>query len=194
MANSARVLVSLRLKKNTLCGRGLNYYSTATGFTKLDDFEFIVCNRVTRRSYWWSGQQEAFSKNLHENERGGFLLDNQYCRRDVTCKPAIASNTIYFPPLCSSRKYPYPPPPPTSPTPRRATEFRGEKGPKRGNFRGGGGSLTELFFSGGLGKIGKLFINNSFSVEQAISYFTVIYRCFKTSIIVCIDHLLTTVG
>ena len=49
---------------------------------------------------------------------------------------------------------------------------RGE-GPKRDNFRGGGGSLTEFVFSGGLGKIGKLSINNSFSVEQAISYFTV---------------------
>ena len=116
----------------------------------------------------------------------GFLLDNQYCRRDVMCKPAVASKTIYF---RSSRKYPYP-----RPTPRRATEFRGEKGPKRGNFRGGGGSLKEFFFSGSLGKIGKLFINTSFSVEQAISYFTVIYRCFKTSIIVCIDHLLSTVG
>ena len=160
----------------------------------MDDFEFIVCNRVTRRSYWWSGQQEAFSKNLHENERGGFLLDNQYCRRDVTCKPAIASNTIYFPPLCSSRKYPYPPPPPHLSYPTEGNGISRGEGSKKRHFRGGGGSLTELFFSGGLGKIGKLFINNSFSVEQAISYFTVIYRCFKTSIIVCIDHLLTTVG
>ena len=37
----------------------------------------------------------------------------------------------------------------------------------------GGGLLTEAFFAGGLSKIGELFINNSFSVEQAISYFAV---------------------
>ena len=164
----------------------------------MDDFEFIVCNRVTRRSYWWSGQQEAFSKNLHENERGGFLLDNQYCRRDVTCKPAIASNTIYFPPLCSSRKYPYPAPPPPPPTPLLPhggqRNFEGRRVQEEAISEGVGGRLQSFFFSGGLGKIGKLFINNSFSVEQAISYFTVIYRCFKTSIIVCIDHLLTTIG
>ena len=30
--------------------------------------------------------------------------------------------------------------------------------------------MTEVFFSGDLGNIGELFINNSFSVEQAISY------------------------
>ena len=102
MANSARGLVSLRLKKNTLCGRGLNYYSTATGLTKLDNIELIVC----------------FLQNLDENERSGFLLDNQYCRRDVTCKPAIASKTIYFPPLgtkiklCTENIHTHPPPPP----------------------------------------------------------------------------------
>ena len=143
--------MSLRLKKNTLCGRGLNYYSTATGFTKLDDFEFIVCNRVTRRSYWWSGQQEAFSKNLHENERGGFLLDNQYCRRDVTCKPAIASNTIYFPPLCSSRKYPYPAPPPPPPPllPHGGQGIsRGEGSKKRQFPRGWGVAYRAFFFQG----------------------------------------------
>ena len=33
--------------------------------------------------------------------------------------------------------------------------------------------LTEVFFQGGWVKIGELLINNSFSVEQAISYFTV---------------------
>ena len=49
----------------------------------------------------------------------------------------------------------------------------GEGGPKGGNFRGGGGLLTEVFFPGRLSKIGELFINNSFSVEQAISYFAV---------------------
>ena len=40
---------------------------------------------------------EFFLKNLHENrvklpeERNAFVLDLQYGRRDVTCKPAIAS-------------------------------------------------------------------------------------------------------
>ena len=42
-------------------------------------------------------------------------------------------------------------------------------------FRGveGGGLLTEVFFPGGLSKIGELLIKNRFSVEQAFSYFTV---------------------
>ena len=33
--------------------------------------------------------------------------------------------------------------------------------------------LTQVFFPGGLSKIGELLTNNSFSVEQAISYFSV---------------------
>ena len=33
--------------------------------------------------------------------------------------------------------------------------------------------LTQVFFPGGPVKIGELFINNGFSVEQAISYFSV---------------------
>ena len=37
----------------------------------------------------------------------------------------------------------------------------------------GGGIDYRGFFPGDLGKIGELFINNSFSVEQAISYFAV---------------------
>ena len=52
-------------------------------------------------------------------------------------------------------------------------EFRGGKGSKRRQFPRGGGLITEVFFPGDLGKIGELFINNSFSVEQAISYFAV---------------------
>ena len=52
-------------------------------------------------------------------------------------------------------------------------------------LRGGGGGVQKEavskgwgidyrgFFPGDLGKIGELFINNSFSVEQAISYFAV---------------------
>ena len=40
---------------------------------------------------------EFFLKNLHENrvklpeERNAFVLDLQYGRRDLTCKPAMAS-------------------------------------------------------------------------------------------------------
>ena len=42
-----------------------------------------------------------------------------------------------------------------------------------GNSEGGWGIDYRGFFPGDLGKIGELFINNSFSVEQAISYFAV---------------------
>ena len=48
---------------------------------------------------------------------------------------------------------------------------------KRG---GGGGGAYRLFFPGDLSKIGEPLINNSFSVEQAFSYFFC-YCCFKTS-------------
>ena len=68
--------------------------------------------------------------------------------------------------MCSSRNIHTTPPPPPPPTLRRATEI-----PRGG---GDGGSKKEAgFFPGGLGKIGELLRNNSFSVEQAISYFTV---------------------
>ena len=43
------------------------------------------------------------------------------------------------------------------------------------------GLLAEVFFSGGLSKIGGLIINKSFSVEQFFSYFSV-------TGIVYIDH------
>ena len=67
--------------------------------------------------------------------------------------------------LCSSRKYPYPQ--------GGQRKFREEEGgSKRRQFPRGGGCL-ERFFPGSLGKIGGLLIYNSFSVEQAISYFTV---------------------
>ena len=68
------------------------------------------------------------------------------------------------------RVVPYPPPP-----------FGGQR-----EFRAGGGEGVQKeaiskrwgieyrgFFQGDLGNIGELFINNSFSVEQAISYFAV---------------------
>ena len=51
--------------------------------------------------------------------------------------------------------------------------FRGEGDPKGGNFRGGGGCSERIFFPVGLSKIGELLINNSFSVQQAISHFLV---------------------
>ena len=62
---------------------------------------------------------------------------------------------------------------------------KGRGDPKGGNFRGkegrgGGGLLTDFFFPGDLSKIGEPLINNSFSVEQAFSYFFC-YCCFKTS-------------
>ena len=77
--------------------------------------------------------------------------------------------TIYFLYVsCSS----IPPPP----LPRRATGI-----PRRGGGGGvqkeaiseGVGDCLQRFFPGDLGKISELFINNSFSVEQAISYFAV---------------------
>ena len=72
--------------------------------------------------------------------------------------PAAFCNIMH-----SSRKYP-------------ATEgngnFEGRGVPKGGNIRGGGGCLKR-FFPGGLNKVGELLMKNSFSVEQAIIYFTV---------------------
>ena len=74
--------------------------------------------------------------------------------------------------MCSSRKYPYPHTP--SPPPKEGDGNSERKGgPKGGNFRGAWGVAYRGFFLGGLSKIGELLINNSFSVEQAISYFTV---------------------
>ena len=49
----------------------------------------------------------------------------------------------------------------------------GGGGSKRRQFPRGWGIAYRGFFPGGLGEIGELFINNSFSVEQAINYFAV---------------------
>ena len=49
----------------------------------------------------------------------------------------------------------------------------GRGAPKEDNFQGGEGLLSEVFSRESEYKIGELLINNSFSVEQAISYFTV---------------------
>ena len=65
-------------------------------------------------------------------------------------------------------------------------------GLKDGIFLGVGGWFLEVFLLGAPSKIGELLKTNSCSVEQAISYFTV-NRCFKTKIIVFIDHLSITV-
>ena len=46
-------------------------------------------------------------------------------------------------------------------------------GAKRRQFPRGWGLLTGVFFLGGLSTFGELLINNSFSVEQAISFFIV---------------------
>ena len=64
---------------------------------------------------------------------------------------------------------PHTPPPPSS---RRATVNRRGGGVQKKAISEGCGLLTE-FFSRGLSKIGELLMNNSFSVEQAIRYFTV---------------------
>ena len=105
-------------------------------------------------------------------------------------KDDLFSTTVFFKKISIS-----PPPPRHVSYPTEGNGIlRGEGFKKRQFPRWWGVAYRVFSFSGGLGEIGKLFINNSFSVEQAISYFTVIYGCFKTSIIVCIDHLLTTVG
>ena len=64
------------------------------------------------------------------------------------------------------RKYPSPPP----------TEGNGNsegRGVQKEAISDGVGVAYRGFLPGGLSKIGELLINNSFSVEQAISYFTV---------------------
>ena len=72
--------------------------------------------------------------------------------------------------MCSSRKYPYPHPPP----PKEGDGNSERKGgvQKEAISEGLGGCLQRLFL-GDMSKIGALLINNSFSVEQPISYFTV---------------------
>ena len=60
-------------------------------------------------------------------------------------------------------------------SPQRATEILrgGGGGVQKMVISKGVGMLTVVFFPVGLSKIGKLLINYSFSVEEAISYFTV---------------------
>ena len=65
------------------------------------------------------------------------------------------------------RKYPSPPP---------STEGNGNsegRGVQKEAISDGVGVAYRGFLPGGLSKIGELLIDNSFSVEQAISYFTV---------------------
>ena len=68
---------------------------------------------------------------------------------------------------------------------------KGRGDPKGGNFRGKergrGRCLQTFFFPGDLSKIGESLINNSFTVEQAFSYFTV------TGVSKQVVHLLSAV-
>lgn len=57
--------------------------------------------------------------------------------------------------------------------PQRATEILRGGGVQKMVISKGVGMLTVVFLPVGLSKIGKLLINYSFSVEEAISYFTV---------------------
>ena len=66
------------------------------------------------------------------------------------------------------RVVPYPHPPV-----RRATAISRGGGVQKEAISEGWEIDYRGFFPGDLGKIGELFINNSFSVEQAISYFAV---------------------
>ena len=56
---------------------------------------------------------------------------------------------------------------------QRATEILRGGGVQKMVISKGVGMLTVVFLPVGLSKIGKLLINYSFSVEEAISYFTV---------------------
>ena len=62
---------------------------------------FLVCNHVTRRPCWRSKHYNFFWKNLHKNrvkfpeERNAFVLDHQFGRRDITCKPAIPPSCFW---------------------------------------------------------------------------------------------------
>ena len=58
-------------------------------------------------------------------------------------------------------------------SPQRATEILTGGGVQKMVISKGVGMLTVVFLPVGLSKIGKLLINYSFSVEEAISYFTV---------------------
>ena len=58
-------------------------------------------------------------------------------------------------------------------SPQRTTEILRGGGVQKMVISKGVGMLTVVFFPVGLSKIGKLLINYSFSVEEAISYFTV---------------------
>ena len=72
--------------------------------------------------------------------------------------------TILFIYVSCTSKFPPPPPPPHTHTHTHRA---------RRQFPRGWGTAYTGFFPGGPVKIGVLFINNSFSVEQAISYFAV---------------------
>ena len=66
----------------------------------------------------------------------------------------------------------HPPPPPTKGNGNSEATGRGG-GFQKEAISEGVGDCLQRFFPGVLGEIGELFINNSFSVEQAINYFAV---------------------
>ena len=71
------------------------------------------------------------------------------------------------------RVVPSHPPPPPPPTEGNGNSEATGGGVQKEAISEGVGDRLLGFFPGGLGEIGELFINNSFSVEQAINYFAV---------------------
>ena len=80
---------------------------------------------------------------------------------------------VSFPCKVKKRKYVVPKNIHTLPSPRRARAILRVVGLQKEAISGGVRGCLQRFFPGGLSKIGELLINSSFSVEQAISYFTV---------------------
>ena len=79
--------------------------------------------------------------------------------------------------MCTSRKYPY--------LPTESNRNSEGRGVQKKAISKGVGMLTVVFFPVGLSKIGELLVNNSFSVEQAISYFNV-YTGFSKQVNYCL--------
>ena len=73
--------------------------------------------------------------------------------------------------MCSSR----------TPRPKEGNR-NSEGGPRGGNFKGGGGGFLRSFFLGLQVRLEGYLRNNSFSVEQALSYHFYCQRSFKRTI------------
>ena len=77
---------------------------------------------------------------------------------------------------------------------RRGTEIpKGGEDVKMRQFPRESGVAYRGLFPGGLSKIGELIMNITASLLKSYQLFYC-HRCFKASIIVSIDHLLSTVG